>query len=204
MPPPAADRLQRSFFRRDPITVARELLGCTLVRSINGIQLSGRIVETEAYLGVIDAAAHTYRGRRTARNESMYLDGGHVYVYFTYGMHHCVNVVAGVADEPVAVLLRAIEPVSGLQQMRLLRPKARTDAALCSGPGKLCQALSIDRTLNGTDLTTSDALFIEPRSTQFNAPLRIDASRRIGVDYAGSWARRLLRFTVRGSEHVSQ
>ncbi len=204
MVPTAGRRLQRSFYRRDAITVARELLGCTLVRTINGQRLAGCIVETEAYLGIIDAAAHTYRGRRTARNESMYLDGGHAYVYFTYGMHHCVNVVAGVVDEPVAVLLRAIEPMTGLDQMRQRRPKARNDAALCSGPGKLCQAFAIDRSLNGTDLTTSDAMFIEQSLVPFAPPLRIDASRRIGVDYAGSWARRLLRFTVRGSEHISR
>src|SRR4051812_30322018 len=103
-------RVTRAFYRRDPVTLAKALLGQRLVRVLEGRRLTGIIVETEAYLGISDMAAHTYSGRRTARVASMWLDGGHAYVYFTYGMHYCLNVVAGTAGDPVAVLLRALEP----------------------------------------------------------------------------------------------
>lgn len=171
---------------------------------LGGERLSGIIVETEAYLGAIDAAAHTYRGRRTQRNQSMFLEGGHAYVYFTYGMHHCMNVVAGHVDEPVAVLIRALEPTEGLDAMRTLRPAARKDTALCSGPGKLCQALSITRLLDGNDLVTGDALWIEQERTRGLPVKLIGVSPRIGVAYAGEWADKPLRFFVLGNPHVSR
>ena len=148
-------------FESDPITVARRLLGQRLVRVINRQRLAGTIVEVEAYLGAVDAAAHTYQGRRTKRNEAMYLPGGHAYVYFTYGMHHCLNVVCGRADEGVAVLVRAIEPTEGLARMYRNRRTAKRESDLCSGPAKLTQAMEIDRALNGTDLRTAESLFIE-------------------------------------------
>lgn len=165
-----------------------------------------RIVETEAYLGVPDLAAHTCGGRRTPRNEAMYADGGHLYVYFTYGMHHCCNVVAAVKDEPVAVLIRAGEPVEGLQQIQARRPKARKVTDLCSGPARLCQALAIDRTLNGIDLTAADSpVWLE----HDDPPVTLEAAQivvttRIGVDYAGEWAARPLRFYIRNHPHVSK
>ena len=192
-------RLTRTFFRRDPIVVARTLLGQRLVRVLEGRRLAGLIVETEAYLGIPDAAAHTYEGRHTARNQTMWGDGGHCYVYFTYGMHHCVNVVAGRAGDPVAVLLRALEPSEGLDTMRALR---RRDRDLCSGPARLCQALAIDRTLDGTDLANNDHLFIERMARSAN--MRIVAAPRVGVSYAGSWARRRLRYYIRGHPCVSK
>jgi DNA-3-methyladenine glycosylase len=121
----------------DPVTTSRRLLGQRLVRVIEGQRLSGIIVEVEAYLGADDPAAHTFGGRRTARNESMYLPGGHAYVYFTYGAHFCLNVVCGRRDEGVAVLIRALEPSEGIDLMYANRPRARWDTDLCSGPGKL-------------------------------------------------------------------
>ncbi|MCZ6734515.1 MAG: DNA-3-methyladenine glycosylase, partial [Planctomycetota bacterium] len=123
----------------DPVTVARRLLGQRLVRIIDGHRLAGTIVEVEAYLGARDQAAHTYRGRRTARNESMYLAGGHAYVYLTYGMHHCLNVVCGQSGNGVAVLLRALEPTQGIDQMFANRRIANHERDLCSGPAKLTQ-----------------------------------------------------------------
>ncbi len=197
-------RLQRSFYRRDPVTVARALLGQRLVRVRRGRRMAGIIVETEAYLGPDDQAAHSRNGHRSPRNEVMYADGGHAYVYFTYGMHHCVNVVVGRRDDPVAVLVRAIEPIEGIDLMRARRPKAHRDTELCSGPAKLCDALDIDLSLNGVDLVTNCALFIEPVRRTTLGIWRIVASPRIGVAYAGRWARMPLRFHVRDNPHVSR
>lgn len=197
-------RLTRTFYRRDPVTIARSLLGQRLVRILDGQRLAGLIVEVEAYLGVTDLAAHSKRGHRSPRNEMMYADGGHTYVYFTYGMHHCVNVVCGHVDEPVAVLLRAIEPTEGLRVMRIRRYKAKQDTHLCSGPAKLCDALAIDLALNGVDLVTSNVLFIEQLRRTTLASSCIVTSPRIGVAYAGDWAEKPLRFHIRDNPYVSR
>jgi len=196
--------LPRRFYRRDAVTVARALLGQRLVRIINGQRLSGVIVEVEAYLGVEDKAAHTFGGRRTPRNETMWGDGGHAYVYFTYGMHHCVNVVTATTGTPTAVLLRALEPDAGVDVMYANRPKARRDTNLCSGPAKLCQALGIDRDLDGTDLVTSDALFIEQLRRRTLPAAKIEQTPRIGIDYADEWVDKPLRFCIKGNAHVSR
>ncbi|MFW6059698.1 MAG: DNA-3-methyladenine glycosylase [Phycisphaeraceae bacterium] len=196
-------RLPRTFYERDAITVARALLGQKLVRIVEGERVAGIIVETEAYLGLPDKAAHTFNGRRTQRNASMWLGGGHAYVYFTYGMHHCMNVVAGRADEPVAVLLRGLRPVEGVDTMFARRRKVKRATDLASGPAKLCEALAIDRTLDGTDLVASDTFFIE-RQRQRTYPTRcIVAGPRVGVHYAAEWADAPLRFHVRDDPHVS-
>ncbi len=187
-------------FSDDPVTVARNLLGQRLVRVEGGKRLAGIIVEVEAYLGERDRAAHTYNGRRTPRNESMYLRGGHVYVYFTYGMHHCMNVVCGEREEGVAVLLRAIEPTEGLDLMFARRAAAKRPRDLCSGPAKLTRALGIDRSQDGLDLRESRELFIERRRGRAT----ITSTPRIGVDYAGPWAKRRLRFLISGNVHLSR
>lgn len=200
-------RLTRRFFTRDPVTLARSLLGQVLVRVLDdGTRLAGRIVETEAYLGVEDAAAHSFGGRRTDRVASMYLGGGHAYVYFTYGMHWCMNIVADGAGTPTACLLRALEPREGVEAMRRNRAgKAAAarlkDTQLCSGPAKLAQALAITREFDGEDLVTSPRLFIE-RAEPIHAE-QIIASARVGVGYAGAWADRPLRFHIGGNPHVS-
>ncbi len=191
-------------FHADPTTVARRLLGQRLVRIVRGRRLAGLIVEVEAYLGAQDRAAHTYGGRRTARNESMYLGGGHAYVYFTYGMHHCLNVVCGRPGDGVAVLLRGLEPTEGLDAMFDRRSKARRERDLCSGPGKLTQALALDRRQDGLDLRTSRDLFIERTRRRALPTSHIVAAPRIGVAYAGAWARRPLRFLIKGSPYVSR
>jgi len=146
----AGKRLPRAFYRRDPREVAPELLNKVLVAN-DGRR--ARIVETEAYCGPIDAAAHTYRGQ-TARNAVMFGAPGLLYVYFTYGMHYCCNAVCGEEGEGVAVLLRAAEPLAGLALMREARPAAKRDRDLCSGPARLCQAFGIGRAQDGVDLVT--------------------------------------------------
>jgi DNA-3-methyladenine glycosylase len=197
-------RLPTSFYRRDPRAVARALLGQLLVTTLGGRRTAGIIVETEAYLGAIDKAAHTYGNRRTARNESMWGEAGHAYVYFVYGMHHCVNVVAGSAGDPVAVLLRALEPVEGLQTMFERRAAARRPLDLCSGPAKLCQALGITRELDGADLQHDPSIGIERLRKRALAAGRIGSGPRVGIDYAEEWRHEPLRFWMRGSPHVSR
>lgn len=200
----AEPRLGRGFFERDPRVVARALLGQRLVHRRDGVVVAGIIVETEAYLGVRDRAAHTFGGRRTDRNASMWLRGGHVYVYQIYGMHYCMNVVAGNEEQPVAVLVRALEPDLGLEKMRHRRPAARRDVDLCSGPGKLCAALGIDRTQDGADLPRHPDLWIEATRSRALPRSKIVAGPRVGIDYAGDWVQRPLRFAVRGNPHVSR
>jgi DNA-3-methyladenine glycosylase len=148
---PRARRLARSFYRRDPRAVAPELLGKVLVRG----DLAARIVEVEAYCGGIDPGSHAYRGM-TRRNATMFGPAGGLYVYFTYGMHWCANAVCGEVGEGVAVLLRAAEPLRGLEVMRERRPKARRDRDLCRGPARLCQAFGLDGAHDGADLPTAD------------------------------------------------
>jgi DNA-3-methyladenine glycosylase len=191
-------------FDADPVRVARRLLGQRLVRVVDGRRLAGRIVEVEAYLGPRDRAAHTWGGRRTARNASMWRGGGFAYVYFTYGMHYCMNVVCGPADAGTAVLLRALEPTEGLDAMFARRPAARRATDLCSGPARLTQALGIDRTHDGVDLRRDEALFVESLTRRAFPAHRIGVSSRIGIGYAGTWAKRPLRFFVRDDPNVSR
>lgn len=193
-------RLTRRFYRRDPVTVAKALLGQILVRRLDdGQELTGRIVETEAYLGIPDKASHSYGGRRTKRNESMYLDGGHAYVYFVYGMHWCFNVVTDRAEVPSAVLIRALEPLTGLEVMRRHRGR-KSLVELCSGPGKIGEALRIDRATDGMDLTSSGELFVRRAR---RVARQIVRGPRIGVDYAEGWADEPLRFWIAGNPNAS-
>lgn len=198
-------RIDRGFFSQDTVAVARRLLGQLLVRRLaDGTRLSGLIVEVEAYLGPEDRAAHTFGNRRTPRNESMWQRGGMAYVYFTYGLHHCFNVVTRDAQHPQAVLVRALQPVEGIQQMAERRPAARRVTDLCSGPAKLCQALQIDRELDGSDLVSGDSLFLERVQRRALPGARIAAGPRIGIDYAGDWVDVPLRFMVRSSRFASR
>ena len=197
-------RPSRQFFRRDPVILGRALLGQKLVRVIRGRRLAGTIVETEAYLGAIDKAAHTYGDRRTDRNKSMWADGGTAYVYSIYGMHHCINVVAKRVEDPEAVLIRALEPLEGLIIMRRNRRAAKQDTDLCSGPGKLCQALAINRQFDGSDLVNGQQLFIELCRRRAYPARQIAVSPRIGIAYAGRWAHKPLRFFLTQNPHVSK
>ena len=180
-------RLPREFYVRDTLRIAQALIGAHLVHLEGGARRIGRIVETEAYLGPEDRAAHSARGR-TPRTEVMFGPAGHAYVYLIYGCWHCLNVVTGPEEVPHAVLLRALEPVSGLEGKTW-------------GPGLLCRALGIDRRHNGVDLC-GGTLSIE-RPPAGRDPPRLGAARRIGVDYGGEWARRPWRFFDADSPWVS-
>jgi DNA-3-methyladenine glycosylase len=196
-------KLRRDFYTRtDALAVARELLGKRLVvPSPEGARVSGRIVETEAYLGAEDKAAHSYKNRRTARTESMFAVGGTAYVFFVYGMHHQFNVVAGVEGLPHAVLVRALEPEEGMELMRLRRP-SKSDRELSSGPGKLCRALGIDRTFDGADLL-GERVWVEDAGAVIS-PEEIAAGPRIGIDYAQEYAQKPWRFWLRNNIYVSR
>ena len=195
-------KLPAGFYLHDTVSVARSLLGCVLWRKIGRELLALRIVETEAYLGANDPASHARRGLRSARNESMYLEGGHAYVYFTYGMHWCLNVVTNESDIAEAVLLRAGEPVRGIEGMRKRRPKAKRDVDLTNGPGKICMAMEIDRKLDG-ERFDGERLYITTRDTEVGEE-DIGMSARIGIDNSGEAAFWPLRFFIRGNRHVSR
>ena len=185
---PLARKLPPSFFARGTLSVARALIGVHLVHRHRGTLRVGRIVETEAYLGPRDLAAHSSRGR-TARTEVMFGPPGRAYVYLIYGMWHCLNVVTAPAGTPQAVLLRALEPVAGLT--------GRT-----CGPGLLCRAMRIDRRLNAVALS-GDVLWLSPPAASAR-PARIGRATLIGVDYAGAWAQRRWRFFDRNSDCLSR
>ncbi len=195
--------LPREFYTgAGVLTIARNLLGQRLVvPAEGGTRVAGIIVEAEAYRGPRDRASHAYGGRRTRRTETMYAIGGTAYVYFVYGMHYQFNVVTNVADIPHAILIRALEPVEGIDIMRWRRGGV-TDRELTSGPGKLCQALGIDRSLDAADLLGS-RVWIEAGARP-TPRLQIARGTRIGVDYAGAWALMPWRFWIRGNPFVSR
>jgi len=181
------ERLDRAFYSRATLAVARDLLGTVLVHHTDGVRRAGRIVETEAYVGPTDAASHARSGPN-GRAAVMWGQGGLAYVYLIYGLHHCFNVVTEPEGTAGAVLVRALEPLDNAERAH--------------GPALVCRSLLIDRSLSGEDLVTSRELFLE-----VGAPVADDAVRvgpRIGVDYAGDWAARLFRFWVAESPHVSR
>lgn len=195
-------RVGSAFFRRtDTKTVARELLGKLLVvPAPTGERVSGMIVETEAYLGVDDRAAHSFGGRRTKRNEIMYGEAGRVYVFFVYGMYHQLNFVCGPPGHPHAILIRGVEPVEGIDIMRQRRGE-RVDRNLTSGPGKLAVAFGIDKSFDGESLMGKRIWLEEYKTFQ---PREIAAGKRIGIDYAGEDADKPWRLWVRDNTFVSK
>lgn len=194
-------RLQRDFFARDTLVVARELLGQRLVRLLRGKRLSGYIVEVEAYIGEDDQASHAHPGR-TARNATMYGPAGCAYVYLIYGMHHCLNIVTDREGYPAAILIRALEPTEGVEEMQARRGN-RPLTQLTSGPARLCQALAIDRRLDGADMCAPGAqLFVErgipvPDESIATGP-------RIGVRGDEVALTVPWRFYIRGNSYVSR
>jgi DNA-3-methyladenine glycosylase len=189
--------LPASFYARPTPVVARRLLGHVLVSDVGGRRTAGRIVETEAYLGPDDPASHGYRARRTRRNASMFERPGTAYVYFTYGMHWCLNAVTEREGIPAAVLIRALEPLEGLPTMRRRRRNS-SDGELCSGPAKLCQALGVTGREDGAPLTRGRLRIVRQRSRHRYA---IIVTPRIGITRAVDWP---LRFLIEGSPWVSR
>ena len=182
--------------------LACDLLGAVLCHeTLEGV-CKGRIVETEAYLGAEDKAAHSYQGRRTERNEAMYMPPGTVYVYFVYGVHCCANISS--QGDGAAVLIRALEPVAGLEVMRGRRKQAKKTKDLCSGPAKLCQAMGIKLAENKINLCSSSTLWLEKDGYAITSD-QIQQGPRVGVAYAGEkWAHAPLRFYIRGNQCVSK
>jgi DNA-3-methyladenine glycosylase len=191
-----ADTLPVSFFDRPADVVARELLGALVVSRAGGVLTSARIVESEAYLGYRDPASHGYLHRRNDRNAALFGPPGSWYVYLSYGIHWCANLVCEAEGTASAVLLRALEPVQGVERMRERRGRV-DDRELCSGPGKLCQALGITRDLDGRMMPGAEVVVL-PATVAL--PFEVVTTPRIGITKAADWP---LRFMVEGNPHVS-
>ncbi|MDJ0917008.1 MAG: DNA-3-methyladenine glycosylase [Woeseiaceae bacterium] len=189
-----AERLPADFYLRDAVEVARDLLGKVLCSHFDGQLTEAVITETEAYAGTGDRASHAFGGRRTARTEPMYREGGVAYIYLCYGIHHLFNVVTGKRDDPQAVLLRAGEPLRGIDEMRVRRNKTAGKSKLMAGPGSLSQALGIHTKLSGVSLF-GDELWIEDHQLVVTDE-DIVVGPRIGIDYAGDDAARPYRFVL--------
>lgn len=196
----AGRRLPRRFYSVGSLRLARALLGKVLVHASEAGVVVGRIVEVEAYRGPTDRAAHSFGGRRTPRNETMWGPAGHAYVYFVYGMHWCMNVVAAREGRPEAVLLRALEPLRGVELMRARRGEQVPDEGLLRGPANLCKGMGIDRRHDGADLVTGSLYVVDGEPVPAKAVVR---TPRVGVAYAGEDALREWRLFVRGSRAVS-
>ncbi len=203
--------LPRAWFERDPVALAIALLGQHVVREVEGVLRVGRIVETEAYAGTDDRASHARAGR-TRRTAPMFGPAGHAYVYLVYGLHHCLNVVAETDGVPGAVLIRALEPVMGVDRMRHERRapspvggRQVAETRLLAGPALVCAGLSIDRSLDGHDLTTGHSLWVSQGAPGDLPVAAILRGPRVGVAYAGpGWADRLWRFGLAGSRSLSR
>jgi len=196
------EKLPASFYHRtNVVTIAKELLGKLLVTTFNGEVTAGRIVETEAYNGIVDKASHSYGGRRTNRTETMYAAGGIAYVYLCYGIHHLFNVVTNVQDTPHAILIRAIEPVKGIDIMLRRMKKGKADYSIGRGPGNVSKALGISVVHTRLSLLQNE-IYIADDGTVIK-PSQIATGPRIGVDYAAEDALLPYRFYVKGNPYVS-
>ena len=195
-------KLEQSFYcNTDVVDISKKLLGKVLTTNLSNHLTSGIIVETEAYAGIFDKASHAFNNKRTKRTEIMYKNGGIAYVYLCYGIHNLFNVITNINDIPHAVLIRAIEPLEGIKEM-YRRRKISKKYRLTNGPGKLTQALGIDKNCNGKSLQ-SDTIWIQDSGIKF-LEKDILSSTRIGVDYAGKDAKLLYRFHVKDNKWVSQ
>jgi len=190
------------FLNDDAVALAKDLLGKVLYTNIDGEISAGIIVETEAYFGIKDKASHAYGGRRTNRTETMYSAGGVSYVYLCYGMHHLFNVVTSVKDDPHAVLIRAIEPLVGLDLMEARRNMPATKPAISSGPGSAAKALGIDKSFNSKHLNGNE-IWIEDQGIIYK-DYEIAATPRVGIAYAQEHATLPWRFFVKGNKYVSK
>jgi len=196
-------KLPHSFYLgSDVVAISKSLIGKYLFTCINGLLTGGYIVESEAYNGIIDKASHAYGNRKTPRTQTMFEEGGIAYIYLCYGIHEMLNVVTSVEGQPHAILIRAIEPTTGIDIMQARRNMPVVKPNITSGPGSVAKALGIDRKLNGISLQ-SDTLWIEDRGLSFNDE-EIAAVPRVGVAYAGQDALLPYRFYVKGNKYVSK
>ena len=195
-------KLRVQFYERtDVILIARELIGKIIVTNFDGLITSARIVETEAYIGITDRASHSHGGKRTARNEHMYANAGTTYVYICYGMHHLFNVVTNKKDVPDAVLVRAVQPLTGIETMLKRTGKLKLDSSLTKGPGNAAKALGISKINSGINLLKNE-IYIADDGFEVEDDL-IGISRRIGVEGAGDAALLPYRFYLKGNKYVS-
>ncbi len=178
-------KLSRKFYTRPTLKVAKELLGKYLVRKLGSRKLVGKIVETEAYIGPEDRASHSFGGKVTERCKTEYLEGGHIYIYLCYGMYWQLNITTSLAGKPECVLIRALEH------------------PLATGPGKLCNYLKLNKSFDGEDLTKSKRIWIENRGERVKRQ-QVIATKRIGIDYAGLWAKKPWRFYLKNNSFVSK
>lgn len=193
------DKLPRSYYEQDSLTLAKDLLGKYLVHATGDGTTIGKIIETEAYRGPLDPAAHSHSGKPTARTQIMFGPGGYAYVYLIYGMYYCVNVVAGAVGFPEVVLLRALEPMEGID---LMHKRRKTDKLrnLCSGPGKLCAAMGIDKRHYGADLCGDELYLLTGEKV---AKTKISTTPRINIGYAGEAANYPWRFILKDNRFLS-
>jgi len=189
------------YNRNDVVLIAKELIGKIIITSFNNQVSSGRIVETEAYIGLTDRASHSYGGKRTKRNEDMYAAGGTAYVYICYGIHHLFNVVTNKRDIPDAVLIRAVEPLTGIDVMQKRTGKINGDYTLTKGPGNAAKALGISKHHSGLNLRLHDIKIIDDGA--FIKPSSIGISKRIGVESSGNAALKPYRFYIKANPFVS-
>ncbi len=191
-------KLSREFYQRSALEVARDLPGLILVHDGREGRTKGRIVEVEAYMGDLDPAAHSYHNR-SSRTQIQYGEGGYAYIYLIYGMYYCMNIVTNTVDVPEVVLLRALEPLDGID---LMKERRKTDklSNLCSGPGKLCAAMGIDKTHYGIDLCQNELYLERPEDGRI---MEIVASKRINIDYAGEAKDYFWRYTIKDNRFVS-
>lgn len=199
--------LEKNFYRQGALKLAKELLGKTLVRKVDGKILKGKIVETEAYIGEIDKASHAYNGRRTERTEPLFQEGGIAYVYFIYGLYHCFNVISGEKDKGEGVLIRAVEPLNEFDYISKKRFNKKFDdlssakkKTLTNGPSKLCMAYSINKDDNYKKLYEEGDFYIENSDEE---SFEIVETTRIGIDYAEEAVEFLWRFYIKGNPYIS-
>lgn len=197
------NRLSKEFYNQDAVTLSKALLGKILVREIDGEKVLCRIVETEAYVGPEDKGCHAYGNKKTERTKTMFLEGGVAYIYIIYGMYNCLNIVATEKGKPEAVLIRAVEPLNNIEVLKRYRNiKSDKIQDLTNGPGKLCKAINIDRSLNGYDLVNGNELYVvEPESEE---DFEIVESKRINIDYAEEYKDKLWRFYVKNNKFISK
>lgn len=207
--------MDREFFQQDAINLAKDILGKYLIREYNKKQIVSKIVETEAYMGIMDKGAHVYGDKRTERTKPLYLDGGHIYVYLIYGMYYCLNISANKENVPECVLIRAIEPIEGIEEICQNRyKKCYSELSnyqkknISNGPGKLCMALEINKSLNsksilGEELYISNFYYNGNKKIYADNDFEIEIDKRINIDYAQEAKDYLWRFYIKGNKHVS-